>query len=124
MRKYISVTKETMEKLQKTFKVGAKPVCERTIKNALTYRNNSELARKIRHMALQNYGVTYIVAKEMECFYTADKDMVMLFPNGAEFRASIESGEAVLYFKNRVIERWPELKFSMIENIKAQAAAL
>lgn len=124
MRKYISVTKDTMEKLQKTFKVGGKPVCERTIKNALTYRNNSELAKKIRHMALQNFGVTYVVAKEMECFFTADKDMVMLFPNGAEFRASMITGEGVLYFKNRAVERWPEFKVTMIENIKAQAAAL
>lgn len=124
MEKYISVTKETMAKLRKTFKIGGKPVCERTIKNALTYRNHSDLAKRIRKMALQNYGVTYIVAKEMECFYTADKDMVMLFPNGAEFRASMITGEGVLYFKNQVVERWPEIKMSMIEKIKGQAAAL
>lgn len=125
MKKYISVNKESMEKLRRIFGKVGKPLCERAVKNALNFESNSELAKKIRFCAIHNYyGVTYVVAKEMECFYTADKDMVMLFPNGAEFRASIETGEAVLYFKNRVIERWPELKFSMIENIKAQAAAL
>ena len=44
MEKYISVSKEGMERLKEAFKVG-----ERCVKNALTFRSDNDLARKIRY---------------------------------------------------------------------------
>ncbi len=57
MNKYISVNKEGIKALQRTFKVKGKEICERCVKNALAYRTNNELARKIRFAAIKHHGV-------------------------------------------------------------------
>ena len=56
MNKYISVNKEGIKALQRTFKVKGKPICERCVKNALAFRTDNDLARKIRFAAVKHHG--------------------------------------------------------------------
>lgn len=69
MNKYISVSKEGIRALQRTFKVKGKEICERCVKNALAYRTDNELARKIRFAAVRHHmGCTYYVIPEGSSF--------------------------------------------------------
>lgn len=125
MEKYISVNKESMEKLRRIFGIGGKPLCERTVKNALNFESDSELAKKIRYTAQTNfYGVLYTVCEAMECFFTSDNDMVCIFPNGAELRCDRTTGESRIYMKGKVVRRWENTMFSQIQMMQETAAAL
>lgn len=125
MKKYISVNKESMEKLRRIFGKVGKPLCERAVKNALNFESNSELAKKIRFCAIHNYyGVTYVVAKEMECFFDSDSCMHQLFPNGAELHFDKIEGEVRLYHKGDVVKRWGNILLTDIPELQATAAAL
>lgn len=125
MKKYISVNKESMEKLRRIFGKVGKPLCERTVKNALNFESNSELAKKIRFCAKHNfYGETYVVAKEMECFFDSDSCMHQLFPNGAELYLDKIEGEVKLIHKGDVVRRWGNIQLTDIPELQATAAAL
>lgn len=56
MNKYILVSKEGIERLRCAFKFKGKKIGERCVKDALTFRHNSDLARKIRKVAIKEYG--------------------------------------------------------------------
>lgn len=126
MEKYISVNKESMEKLRRIFGSIGKPLCERTVKNALNFESNSELAKKIRFCAIHNYyGVTYVVEKEeMVCFFDSDSLMHQIFPNGAELYFDNKEGEVKLYHKGEVVKRWGNIQLTDIPELQATAAAL
>lgn len=119
MKKYINVNKETKAKLMRLF-----GVCERVVRNALTFERNNELARKIRFAALKNGGVTYVINEEMECWHDSDNHMKMVFRNGAEIDADKITGEFKLYFKGDVVATWDNPRVSFIPEIQKQAAAL
>lgn len=86
MNKYISVSKEGVRALQRTFKVKGKEICERVVKNALAYRTDNELARKIRFAALKHhYGCTYYVLEEGEFFSIPTAVGVRSIPMGQRF---------------------------------------
>lgn len=119
MNKYISIDKATMAKLMKVFDAG-----ERCIKNALTYRQNNELARKIRMAAKQNGGCTYCVGAEAECFFDSDGCMHKVFPNGAEIYLDKQTGEGKIYHKGRVVHRYETVLVSMIAEMEQVASAL
>ena len=73
MKKYISVSKEGIAKLQKAFRIDGKPIGERCVRNALAYRQNNDLAKKIRFVALKQYGgCTYYNIPEGEFFFDSD----------------------------------------------------
>lgn len=64
MKKYIRITKEDREFLAKAF-----GVTERTVTNAVRFdaeRGGTELARKIRKVALERGGVPMVVMPEAE----------------------------------------------------------
>lgn len=120
MEKYISINKETTAKICKIFNI-----CERTVKNALTYRNNSELAKRIRKVAKQNYGVTYVVEKEeFVCFFDSDGLMHQVFPNGAELYFDTIEGEVKLYWRGDIKQRWGNINITDIPELQATARAL
>lgn len=73
MNKYISVNKEGIKALQRTFKINGEAISERCVKNALAYRSDSELARKIRFTAIKHHGgCTYYILEEGEFFFDSD----------------------------------------------------
>lgn len=125
MKKFITVNKETMAKLMKTFKVNGKSIGERCVKNALAYRSSNDLARKIRFMAIQNGGVTYCVNKESETWFDSDSSMHQGFPNGAELYIDKATGAATIYDrKGRIAHRYPDSQLSRISEMQREAAAL
>lgn len=54
-KKLIAASVPLKRAIAKTFEVG-----ERTVRNALTYRSNSDLARRIRKFALDKGGELYV----------------------------------------------------------------
>lgn len=126
MNKYISVNKEGIKALQRTFKVKGKAVCERCVKNALAYRANSELAKKIRHTAIEQYGgCTYYVCKEGEFFFDSDSCWHAVYPNRAEIYLDKQTGEGIVYGpKGEVVARYDHVMVAQIDEIKSKAQAL
>lgn len=81
--RYIEVTKETRKNLEK-----ALGCTDRMIRNALTYVSDTELARKIRYIAVEEYGATPMRhCPECETLFTTEIDgeqyMRQNFNNGA-----------------------------------------
>lgn len=119
MKKYIEVSKDTKTKLMRIF-----GVCERVVRNALTFESDNELARKIRHTAIQNGGVIYTINKEFECWYDSKGNMKQVFPNGAEISGDKQTGDVILYHKGRKVGTWSNPRLSLIREIQTQAEAL
>ena len=126
MDKYISVNKEGIRALQRTFKVNGKAICERCVKNALAFRTDNELARKIRFAALNHHGgCTYYVCKEGEFFFDSDSCWHAVYPNRAEVYLDKQTGEGIVYGpKGDVLAKYENVQLSDIPVIQAKARAL
>ncbi len=126
MNKYISVNKEGVKALQHTFKVNGKAICERCVKNALAYRTDNELARKIRFAAIQYHGgSTYYVCKEGEFFFDSDSCWRAVYPNRAEVYLDKQTGEGTVYDpKGNVVARYDHVTLSQINELKSMAESL
>lgn len=82
-QRYIEITKEARERLAKGLRCT-----DRMVRNALTYVSDSELARKIRYVAVKEYGATPMRhCPECETLFTTEIDgeqyMRQNFNNGA-----------------------------------------
>lgn len=126
MNKYISVNKEGIKQLQRTFKINGKEICERCVKNALAYRTNNDLAKKIRFTAVKYHGgCTYYVFAEPECFFDSDGSMRYVCPNKAEIYLDKQTGEGVIYDpKGKVVARYDSVRVSQIGEMQRYAAQL
>lgn len=114
-QRYIDASPETMARLAKSFKCT-----DKMIYLALTYRANSELARKIRYTAVKEFGaVAMCHCPECETMHNVTEDgrqlMVQNFDNGVRLEIDKQTGAAVVYdrkgrvLETRQIERLPEL---------------
>ena len=112
---YIKVSNEARAKLARLFKVE-----EKTVYLALTYRRDSEKARKIRYAAVRNYGgVAMSHCPECETLHEIREGerqlMVQNFDNGIKLEIDKQTGAAVMYDRRgavvcrRHIEKFPEL---------------
>ena len=112
---YIKVSNEARAKLARLFKVE-----EKTVYLALTYRRDSDKARKIRYTAVRNYGgVAMCHCPECETIHNVTEDgrqlMVQNFDNGIKLEIDKQTGAAVMYDRRgavvcrRHIEKFPEL---------------
>lgn len=126
MNKYISVSKEGIKALQRTFKVNGKEICERCVKNALAYRTNNELARKIRFAAVKHHGgCTYYNIPEGEFFFDSDSCAFAVYANGAEVRLDKQTGEGFVYSpKGELIERREHVMLTQIPELSRIVQAL
>lgn len=126
MNKYISVSKEGIKALQRTFKVKGKAICERCVKNALAYRTDNELARKIRFAAVKHHGgCTYYNIPEGEFFFDSDSCAFAVYPNGAEVRLDKQTGEGIVYGpKGEVVAKYDHVTLTQINELKSMAEAL
>ena len=126
MNKYISVNKEGIKALQRAFKVKGKEICERCVKNALAYRTNNELARKIRFAAVKHHGGgTYYNLPEGEFFFDSDSCAFAVYNNGAEVRLDKQTGEGFVYGpKGDLIERREHVMLTQIPELSRIAQAL
>lgn len=114
-KRYIDASPEAQAKLAKTFNVTPKFVYM-----CLTYRADSEKARKIRYTAVKEYGATAMChCPECETLHNITEDgrdlMVQNFDNGVRLEIEKHTGAAVVYDRRgavasrRQIVEFPEL---------------
>ena len=119
MKKKIEVTKEC-----KTFLMDAFGVTERTVRNALCFAQDNELARRIRLLARERGGYIITTGKEIETFHDADGVMRQYFPNGAVLELNKETGDGVVLFKGNPERTYENVLVSQIAGIQDWAEAL
>lgn len=119
MKKYIHVTKEVRERLLKTF--GTSSVM---LWKALFFESDSELARKIRKAAFENYGILMNDLPAMETFHDYDGYMRQYLPNEAMLEFSRNDNSGDIFFKGVKVKHYEQVMFSDIENIQKFASAL
>lgn len=126
MNKYISVSKEGIKALQRTFKVKGKAICERCVKNALAFRTDNDLARKIRFAAVKHHGgCTYYNIPEGEFFFDSDSCARAIYSNGSEIYLDKQTGEGTVYGpKGEVVARYADVTLTQINELKQMAEAL
>ncbi len=120
--RYINATEEATAKLAKTFKVTSKFVYM-----CLTYRCNSDTARKIRYTAVHVYGATPMRhCPECETMFQTSEDgrdlMVQYFDNGVKLEADKDTGGVVLFDrKGNELGRWDDVLLSKLSEIQLYA---
>jgi hypothetical protein len=124
MKQYIHVTKEVRQKLTKIF-----GCTERTVFNALQFagdRGNSDLSKRIRKAAYENYGILMNEIPAMETLYDHEGYMRQYFPNGAMLeigKTEATKGGAV-FFKGVKVKHFDEVMCDELESIQNWAMTL
>ncbi len=122
-RRIIEVTKETREFLQKAFRVSQPMVWY-----ALTFdekRGQSDLAKRIRNLAVQKGGVVMNVGPEAETIHSADGRMRQYFPNGVLLEADTRStGLVAVYKGGELLRSWDNPGVRELDGIQNWAMSL
>lgn len=122
---YIKVSNEARAKLARLFKVE-----EKTVYLALTYRRDSDTARKIRFTAVHNFGgVPMCHCPECETMHNVTEDgrelMVQNFNNGVKLEIDKQTGAAVVYNrKGAIVGRRQIVKFPELTELQLYAESL
>ena len=117
MKKVISVTRDQRDFLCKAF-----GVTKVMVSYALNYhptQGQSELAKKIRNLALQRGGFVMCCAPENEVIHESDGMMKQYFENGWMWEADKRTG--LLEVKNEkgeVVERVENARIKTIERVQ------
>lgn len=124
-KRYIDVTDEAKAKLAKFFK------CTETfVYMALTYRKNSDLARKIQYVAVRDYnGKPMHHCPECETLHNLTEDgrdlMVQNFDNGVKLEVDKGTGNVVAYNrKGENIGNWENVSIPKLSEIQMYAESL
>ena len=123
--RYIDATEETTAKLAKSFKCTPKFVYL-----ALTYRSDTATARKIRYIAVKEYGAKPMChCPECETMHNVTEDdrqlMVQNFDNGVRLEIDKQTGAVVVYDrKGRVLETRQIEKIPQLTEIQLYAESL
>lgn len=120
----IKVSKENKAKLAKMFNCT-----QRMVYKALCFECETELARKIQHVALKEMGGWIEAAvPEDEIFYdtmdSGERFMRQYFNNGAVLSVSFMTGQGKVVFKGKTVESYDTVLLNQIPNIQAMAKAL
>ncbi len=116
---YIHVTKDVRERLKKMFKVSGVMIWK-----ALTFESESDLAKRIRKIALDNYGILMNDLPCMETFHDYDNVMRQYFPNGALIELDKNNSHGDVFFKGKKVRTYEKVMVSDIEGIQKYAGAL
>ena len=122
MERYIHITKTDREIIAKSFGIS-----ERTVRNAIRFdegRGNSELAARIRKLAIERGGIVMVVVPEIETFYDYDKVMRQYCPNGALIEIDRKDSSGQVIFKGETVKTYEHVTLSDIDEIQAFASAL
>ncbi len=122
MKKYIHIKKEDREFIMKALNVT-----ERTVFHAIRFdskRGNTELARKIRKLAMGRGGIVMVEIPEIETLHDADGYMRQYLPNDTLLEFSREDGGCDVYHKGKKVRRYDNVMVSDIKNIQGWALAL
>lgn len=122
MKNYIHITKE-----DRMFIMKALGVTERTVFNAIRFdskRGDTELARKIRKLAMERGGIVMVEIPEIECLFDADGYMRQYLPNNTILEFSFENGGCDVFHKGEKVRHYENVVVSNIKNIQNWALAL
>lgn len=128
-KRIIAITPEEREYLRRRFKVSGVTVWE-----AVKYRKDNLIHKKIRKAAIERGNPQMVLAPEFETIYItnrADADkgmsryMVQTFENGATLEGNLTTGLVEIRDKRGEVKgQWWEPKVSELGSIQAQAASL
>lgn len=121
-KRYIHIKKEDREFIMKAFKVT-----ERTVFNAVSFdekRGNTELAKRIRKLAMERGGVVMVKHPEMETLFDADRYMRQYLPNDVLLEFSLEDGGCDVFHNGEKVRRYENVDVKSIQNIQNWAMSL
>lgn len=122
-KRVIEVTKETRDFLQQAFDVTATMVWY-----ALNFdekRGQSDLAKRIRNLALQKGGVVLNIGPEIETIHSADGRMRQYFPHDVLLEADTRcTGLVAVYKKGELQRSWDNPDVSELDGIQNWAMSL
>ena len=121
-KRYIHIKREDREFIMKAFKVT-----ERTVFNAIRFdgkRGNTDLANRIRKLAMERGCIVMVVVPEVEPLFDADGYMRQYFSNGVLLEISKNDGSGDLYFESGRMWHTDCVMWSEIDGIQERARAL
>lgn len=122
-KRVIEVTKETRDFLQQAFDVTGTMVWY-----ALNFdekRGQSDLAKRIRSLALQKGGVVLNIGPEVETIHSADGRIRQYFPHDVLLEADTRStGQVAVYKKGELQRIWDNPGVSELDGIQNWAMSL
>lgn len=121
-KRYIHIMKEGREFIMKSL-----GVTERTVLNAIRFdekRGHTDLAKRIRKLAMSRGGIVMVVNPEIETLFDADNYMRQYFPNGALIELDKKAGTGDVLFKGERAGHYENVSLRDIEEIQAFASAL
>ena len=113
MKKYIHVKKEDREFLAKVF--GITP---RMVFSAVHFESDSELARKVRKLAMDRGGIVMVEAPEAETLFDADGYMRQYLPGGVLLEFKYSDNSCTVFVKGEERRRFDDVHVSDIPYIQ------
>ncbi len=111
--RYIDVEAGITTKIVKVFNVS-----RMTVWKALNNHSDTDIAKRIRKMAIENGGVEKMALPIWETFHDADGFMRQYYPNGARIEIDKSTGNATAYYKDAIIARIEDISFPALERLQ------
>lgn len=122
MKKYIHIKKEDREFIAKAF-----GITERSVFNAIRFddrRGETELARKVRKLAMERGGIIMVELPEVETLHDADGYMRQYLPNDVLLEFSRENGGCDVFHKGMKVRHYENVLVKDIPEIQNWASTL
>lgn len=118
IKEKILVTREVRRWLEETFGVRREMVSA-----ALNYRSNTELAQKIRTLALKKGG-KHFPDKEMATIHNAHGQMIQTWGSRIRLVADKETGDVTVYVDGEEREHHEKMKVAQLMSLQARMGLL
>lgn len=122
MKKYIHIKREDREFIAKAF-----GITERSVFNAIRFddrRGETELARKVRKLAMERGGIVMVEIPEIETLHDADGYMRQYLPNDVLLEFSREDGGCDVFHKGMKVRHYENVLVKDIPEIQNRASTL
>lgn len=119
MKKQVTVTRENREFLEKAFKVSSVMIWK-----ALTFESDSDLARRIRKLAIERGGIEMCFCPVLETMHDSDGYMRQYLPNGVLLEFNKNDGTGSVLFRGKEMRRYENVMVSGINDIQNWAMTL
>ena len=122
MKKYIHIKREDCEFIAKAF-----GITERSVFNAIRFddrRGETELARKVRKLAMERGGIVMVEIPEIETLHDADGYMRQYLPNDVLLEFSREDGGCDVFHKGMKVRHYENVLVKDIPEIQNWASTL
>lgn len=122
MKKYIHIKREDREFIAKAF-----GITERSVFNAIQFddrRGETELARKVRKLAMERGGIVMVEIPEIETLHDADGYMRQYLPNDVLLEFSREDGGCDVFHKGMKVRHYENVLVRDIPEIQNWASTL